>query len=379
MKAGKTLLEFWHRRSLPLVGALAVLLACVELFFDWQTWIELNVSIIYGLPLILAAAARSRRLLWSLAAVLILATFVIYFVQIQPGVFTVREPIFINRVLAAVELAFTAGLLHALIIAVDALDARGREAEEASGRKTRLLASVSHDLSTPLTTINVMADLIRRTADNPSLAAEIPGLAQNLQTNALSLSDLVSDMLDISYFDSGRVDLHESEFRLNDLVAEECRLLEPLAKAKGLTLSYQTAEPAIWLRADHVKLARVLRNLVSNAIKFTDAGSVSVSYALAADRALLIRVHDTGVGITPENLEQIFSEFTQLRSADRAGSQGWGLGLAICRRLVGLMSGEISVESQPNRGSVFTVRLPSARVLERQTDHARSAYLERNR
>ena len=340
-----------------LCGA-AVLLAAAEVYADWATWVQLDVSIVFSLPLVVAAAARNRRLIWILATLLLIATFVVYAVQIPAGTFNPREPFFLNRVLATATLLLSASLLHALTLAVDALDARGREAEEASTRKSVLLASVSHDIGTPLTTINLMADLIRHTADDPALAARVPELARSLQANALSVSDMVSGMLDISAIDSGRVMLHESEFSLDELFAQERTSLEPMAFAKGLQLHLASRSPALSLRADKAKLARVVRNLVSNAIKFTEAGSVTVSSALADRHMVVIAVSDTGIGIAPENLERIFGEFAQLRSSSEDERRGWGLGLAICKRLVGMMGGTISVESVLNRGSTFTVRLP---------------------
>jgi signal transduction histidine kinase len=298
-----------------------------------------------------------------LALVLISTTFLVYWMQIPPGVFRLGEPLFVNRVLSALSLVLTAGLLHVLILATNALEARRREAEEASGRKTRLLASVSHDMRSPLTTINLLADLIRRTAEDPALAKEVPGLAQNLQANASSLADLVTDVLDTASFESGKVELRESELPLNELLAGQCRSLQPLADAKGLRLEIQGAHPPISLRADRVKLARVLHNLIGNAVKFTASGGVTVSAGRGPGDAVLIRVHDTGAGIANENLERIFGDFAQLPGAHPVGTGGWGLGLPICRRLIGVMGGEISVESEPHRGSIFTVRLPASRVV----------------
>ena len=345
-------------RALLIGSALA--LAVVEIYIDWLTWIELNVAIVYSLPLVVAAAARNRRLIWLLALVLLTATFVVYARQIPPGHFAPREPFFVNRVLASVTLLLAASLLHGLTLAADALDAKGLQAEEASTRKSRLLASVSHDMRTPLTTINVMAELIRHTADDPALAAELPRLARSLQTSALSMSDMVGDVLDISAIDSGRIALHASEFALDDLLAQELQSFEPLARAKGLRLRLSEAHRPVRLLADKVKLARVVRNLVMNAIKFTDAGSVTVSSGVADDGAALIRVADTGIGIARENLDRIFGEFAQLRAASAEDKRGWGLGLAISRRLAGMMGGAIAVESRVNVGSTFTIRLPPA-------------------
>jgi signal transduction histidine kinase len=398
MTVRKGLLGFLHHRPVPSAGVLAVVLAAVEMVIDGGTWVELNVAILYTLPLVLAAAARNRRLVWGLAVSSVGMTFAVYFVQQGPAGFSLWEPFFVNRVLAAATVLLTAGLLHAWTLALDTLETQGqslkaqneqldaanrellrcqeeitrqneeldhrrREAEEASGRKTRLLTSMSHDIRSPLNAINLMAQVIRRTADNPALAAEIPGLAQRLQSNALSLADLVTDVLDIAAFESGRIDLRESEFSLDELLAEECRCLLPLAQAKGLRLAVEPTVAPVWVRADRVKLARVVNNLVTNAIKYTETGGVTLTAGLTPARGVLVRVCDTGVGISPEDLERIFDEFAQLRNPDHDRNKGWGLGLAICWRLLGVMGGTIKVESQPNRGSVFDVHLPPACVV----------------
>ena len=336
-----------------------MLLAAAEVYVDSNTWISLNVSIVYSLPLVIAAAARNRRVIWLLVAMLLAATFSVYAMQIQPGVFRPSEPLFVNRILASITLLLSATLLHALTVAVDKLDARGREAEEASTRKSRLLASVSHDIRTPLTTINLMADLIHHTAHDPALAARIPELARNLQADAAAVADMVSDVLEITAIASGRITVHESEFALDELLSQECASLDPMARAKGLRLDLEPSPP-VRLRADKVKLARVLPNLVTNAIKFTMAGKVGVSASLEPGRAVRIAVSDTGIGIAPADLQRIFGEFAQLRASSEDDRRGWGLGLAISKRLVGMMGGEITVESTLGRGSTFTVRLPGA-------------------
>lgn len=344
-------------------GATAIVLAAAAVLADWRTWIELNVAIIYVLPLVVVATTRNRALLWGLVTVLTCATFVVYARQIPDGSFSLRDHFFLDRILAAGNMLLTALLLHALMAAFDALDLRGREAEEASRRKTRLLASVSHDLSTPLTTINVIADLLRSAAGNPNLAAKLTGLAEDLQKSAASLSDLVANAFDMSQLDSGRSVLQETEFALDSLLADECRALEPLAASKSLYLRHATSGEPLRLRTDRVKLARVVRNLVNNAIKFTDVGGVAVDAGLAPDGSARISVADSGIGIDAASLERVFDEFVRIE-ADNAGRTGWGLGLAICRRLIGLMGGTVSVESRVGGGSVFTVILPDWRVVK---------------
>ncbi len=382
--AAPDFLQFLRRPAV--LGALAIALAAAEIFLDVTTWIQLNIAIIYSLPLVLAAGARSRRLLWGLAFVLVLITFIVYWLQDAQGSPSFHDEYFINRSLAAVTIVLAAALLHALSKAADALDARNQqlaatqgelvqrnreldrqraEAEEASDRKTRLLMSVSHDVRSPLTSINLMAELMSDAASNADRLAMLPGLAQNLRSNAQSLGNLVTDVLDIAYFDSGRIELRDSEFSLNDLMAEEARSLEPLASAKELSLTLQLPQPAVWLRADRIKLVRVLRNLVSNAIRFTPRGGVTIAAQPTQDGGLAIRVMDTGVGVAPEHLERIFADFTRLGRPASGDDPGWGLGLAICRRLTRLMGGDVSVESVPGRGSTFIVHLPSSRVVAR--------------
>jgi signal transduction histidine kinase len=376
-------METDSRRILPAVsvrvaGLLAVLLALTEVFIDWVTEIQVNVSMVYGLPLVVAAATRSRRLLWALMVFLVLTTFAVYAVQIPPGVFSPREPLFVNRVLAALALVLTAGLLHVGLIGIDILESqrrslkeqneelerRRREAEEASVRKTRFLAAASHDIRTPVNTIGLMAEVLCRAADHPELAVQVPDIAHRLQANALALAELVGDVLDVARSDAAHAELRVSDFSLNDLLAQEGARALPLAQTKGLRLEVEAPAEPLWLRTDRVKLGRVVGNLLGNAVKFTDAGGVTVSAARAPGGMALVRVRDTGVGIPAGELEHIFDEFVQLCNPERDRSKGCGLGLAICRRLVEALGGSIAVESESGRGSAFTVRLPPSCVAE---------------
>jgi signal transduction histidine kinase len=342
-------------------AAAAALLAAGEIFIDVVTLIPFNAAIVYGLPVALAGFARDRRLLWGLTALLVAATFAVYAVQIPPGVFTLTEPLFINRVLAAAGVLLTAALVHRVVDGVAALEARAREDREANERKTRLLASVSHDIHTPLTAINLIADMIRSLAGKPG--ADIADLARNLQASANALTNLVADVLDASALNSGRVQLHETDFPLDELMVEEHGQLAAAAEAKGLRLELDEASPPLWLHADRVKLARSIRNLINNAIKFTAAGRIELAWSVSPEGDALIRVRDTGHGIAPQDLDRLFVEFSRFDAPIGEQQEGWGLGLAICRRLVGLMGGSIAVDSRLGVGSTFTVRLPRARVL----------------
>jgi len=361
-------------RGATLAGTLALLVAAIEVFFDWSTPIEINVSIVYALPLVLAAATRSPRFLWGLTLFLVLTVFAVFDVQTPPGIFSPHERFFVDRELSAITLLFMAGMLHIAMLGIDAIDEqrrllneqnaqlerRRREAEDGSDRKTRLLASVSHDIRSPVNAIGLMADIIRLSSGDPDQAARIPHLAERLQANARSLADLVSDILDLSSFGSGRIRLRDSELVLDELLHEVCSRLLPLAEAKALHLVCEPMAQRIRLRTDKVALTRILDNLVSNAIKFTDRGGVSVAAELGPERAISIRVRDSGIGIAPESLASVFDEYARLSDVNRDHAKGWGLGLPICRRLAEALGGEIALESELHRGSVFTVRLPAA-------------------
>jgi len=244
------------------------------------------------------------------------------------------------------------------------LELRRREAEEASVRKTRFLAAISHDIRTPANAINLMSELIRRAAGDQAAGAPIQELSEKLQENVTTLLDLVGDLLDLARFDSGKSDLVETEFPLGDLLQREVAQFRPMADSRGVQLIVDSPIPPVWLRTDRVKVARVVANLIENALKFTPSGSVRVSADRTPDRnpRARIRVADTGMGIAPENLTRIFDEFLQVRNPERDVNKGSGLGLAICKRLVDLLGGTIDVQSAPGSGTTFTVELPASAI-----------------
>jgi len=246
------------------------------------------------------------------------------------------------------------------------LDARRREAEESSARKTRFLAAVSHDIRTPANAIGLLGELLQRAGENPAMAGEIPNIALQLRRSALALVNLVTDVLDLTRMDAGKIDLVESEFDLGELVRDECDHLRALAREKSLVFECLANHP-IRVRADRIKMGRVLQNLLGNAIKFTDSGQVraEVLTESGVQSGVQIRVTDTGRGIPADVLPRIFDEFFQLKSRtdDRSGSSGSGLGLTICKRLIEAMGGTLTAESEVGKGSIFTVTLPPVSIV----------------
>ena len=238
------------------------------------------------------------------------------------------------------------------------VDARRREAESASVRKTRFLAALSHDIRTPANAIGLLAELVQGAAAEDSAAEVLPRLTQRLKSSANALVQLVTAVLDFAQFESGIAKVEETEFELGGLLDEELTALAALASQKQLTLTVEPLETPIWLFSDRVKLARIVDNLVQNAIKFTAQGGVRVSAAIDDEHRVAIRVADTGVGIPESEQARIFDEFQQLKTAKQDAAEGVGLGLAICARLVEVLGGFISLQSKPGEGATFTVTLP---------------------
>jgi signal transduction histidine kinase/FixJ family two-component response regulator len=234
------------------------------------------------------------------------------------------------------------------------------EARQAVKAKSAFLANMSHEIRTPLNGIIGFADLLL--ADDPR-DDQKEALA-HLHAAGRSLMTVLDDVLDISKLEAGRYDLHPASFDVEELLEGIEALYYRDAKAKGLALTF-TRDPALprCLYADPDRIRQILGNLVSNAIKYTETGSVTVSVALADEAppdgdesSLRLRfdVRDTGIGIAAQNQNRVFDIFEQLNQSRRRRIAGTGLGLAICKRLVESMDGRIWVESEPGVGSVFS-------------------------
>jgi signal transduction histidine kinase len=195
------------------------------------------------------------------------------------------------------------------------------------------------------------------------MMGDVPELAQELQSSAMALVNLLSDVLDIARFDSNKVEMQESEFSLGALLQDEQKQLLPLAREKQLSLQIQLPVQPIILRTDRIKLARIVGNLIGNAIKFTEKGEIRISANHNADGTVDISVSDTGIGIAPEYQSHIFDEFFQIRNPERDRAKGSGLGLTICKRLVDAMGGTLQLKSAPGEGSTFAVTLPAFTVV----------------
>jgi CheY-like chemotaxis protein/nitrogen-specific signal transduction histidine kinase len=259
--------------------------------------------------------------------------------------------------------------------------AKARDAAEAaSAEKATLLANMSHEIRTPMTSVLGLSELLLREDLAPASLEHV----EQIRLSACSLVAIINDILDFSKLEAGRVSLKLSPVELRVVVTRTLAGLTVEAREQGLCIPVEvSSEVPAWVELDALRFGQVLLNLVGNAVKFTDEGSVRVSVT-AAPRgdglALQLVVADTGVGISAEDQAQIFEQFSQ----GAAGSQrdtGTGLGLTITRQLVDLMGGEILLESDVGRGAKFSVELPTrsvdapAAALESEPEHEVDAAL----
>ncbi len=249
----------------------------------------------------------------------------------------------------------------------DQLTHAKEKAEELARLKSSFLASMGHELRTPLTGVMGFADTLIDEVANPQHRE----FATIIKQAGERLLETINSVLDLSQLEAGTVNVKKRPIRVTLLVQEVLSLLDPLAKDKDLSIGMTTYAPEILVHADKILLQRVLDNLVGNAIKFTDTGSVVVE--IDADDALVyIRVKDTGQGIDPSFMPYLFDQFSQESAGLQRSHQGSGLGLAITKKLVTLLEGTISVESEVGVGSTFTVSLP----MVEHTASKRVAHLE---
>ena len=230
--------------------------------------------------------------------------------------------------------------------------------EEASKLKSQFLANISHELRTPLNAIMGYTSLFLE-----GILGELKELQRDklerVDANARHLVAVINNLLDLSRIESGRMPIHLESFSVTELVAEVMQEVEPLIARSRLTVTSDAAGDLPRLHSDRQKVKQILLNLLSNAIKFTPEGFVRVQCRYDEARGIVsLGVSDTGIGIPAEQQERIFEEFQQVDSSESRRYGGTGLGLAICKRLAGLLSGELDLVSRPGAGSTFTVHLP---------------------
>ena len=231
------------------------------------------------------------------------------------------------------------------------------DAEQASVAKSAFLANMSHELRTPLNAIIGYSELLLEDATSAGQASCVADIGKIIGAGKHLLA-LITDVLDLSKIEAGHMHLDVHDFALAEVVRGVVQTLQPLADAHGNVLRVADLGTAGRMRSDRTKVQQVLLNLVGNAIKFTEGGTVRLEIAREADGGVRIEVSDTGIGMTEAQVTRLFSEFTQADASTTRRYGGTGLGLAISQRLCRLMGGVITVTSAPGAGSTFVVRLP---------------------
>ncbi len=232
------------------------------------------------------------------------------------------------------------------------------ELEQASALKSQFLANISHEFRTPLNAILGYTHMLLHGVTGAVPDPQRKSLTR-IDSNSRHLLALINDILDITRIEAGRMPLNVTRFRLTDLIHEVMSELEPIIRRSNLAVTTRAKATLPMVRTDRQKVKQIVLNLLSNALKFTPSGSVTISTTLDGRNGLVgIIVRDTGVGIPEESQGKIFEDFRQLDNSPTRGYGGTGLGLSICRRLAQMLGGSIEVTSRLGEGSVFTLRLP---------------------
>lgn len=236
------------------------------------------------------------------------------------------------------------------------LDEKADHLRQADALKTKFLSNMSHEFRSPLNSILALSDLLLGHSDGP-LNSEQTQQVGFIRKAADDLYELVNDLLDLAKVEAGKVEVRPGFFEVANLFGALRGMLRPLFLNKSVSLAFEIDETLPLIYADEGKVSQILRNFISNALKFTERGEVRVSARHRDDR-LIIAVADTGIGIAKEDQERIFQDFAQIDSPLQRKLKGTGLGLPLSRKLAQLLHGAISVESQLGQGSTFTLNLP---------------------
>jgi PAS domain S-box-containing protein len=240
------------------------------------------------------------------------------------------------------------------------LEWQSQELQKASRLKSEFLANMSHELRTPINVILGYTSLLREEIYGSLTHEQDEALAKTYRTSQ-HLLELINDILDLSKIEAGKMPLHLEPVAVDELVAELSEALLPMLRERSLAYQVDVAEDLPVVRTDRTKLRQVLLNLLSNAVKFTHQGSVRIFVGRADDdTGIRIVVSDTGIGIRPEDLPAIFDDFRQIDQSHTREHGGTGLGLSITRKLLTLMGGSITAESEYGAGTTFTIDLPAS-------------------
>lgn len=237
------------------------------------------------------------------------------------------------------------------------LDEKADHLRRADEMKTRFLSNMSHEFRTPLNSQLALTRILLDRSDG-DLTDEQEKQIQFIRKGAESLYELVNDLLDLAKIEAGKIEIHPVEFQIENLFSALRGMLRPLL-VKSVNLVFEEPEDIPTLFTDEGKVSQILRNFLSNSIKFTERGEVRVSAQMSKDKNnVILNVSDTGIGIDAADQSRIFEEFTQIQNPQQRRVKGTGLGLPLCRKLAELLGGSVTVQSQLGMGSTFTATIP---------------------
>jgi signal transduction histidine kinase len=237
------------------------------------------------------------------------------------------------------------------------LDDNAERLRQASELKSRFLSYMSHEFRTPLGSIRSIARILLDKLDGP-LTAEQERQVCFVRDSATELTEMVNDLLDLAKIEAGRVAISPAWFEMVDLFAALRGMFKPILDSESVSLVMEEPVGVPRVYTDDKKLSQILRNFISNALKFTHEGEVRVAARGDDGETVTFSVADTGIGIAPEYHTAIFEDFVQVDSPIQKRLRGTGLGLSLSKRLAGLLGGSVAVRSEPGKGSTFSVTIP---------------------
>jgi signal transduction histidine kinase len=237
------------------------------------------------------------------------------------------------------------------------LDDKAAQLRDANELKSRFLSYMSHEFRTPLTSMTSIAGILLSRLDGP-LTAEQQKQVEFIRGSTRELTEMVNDLLDLAKVEAGRITISPEWFEMVDLFAALRGMFKPIVATTSVNLTFDEPEGEIKLFSDDKKVSQILRNFISNALKFTPEGDVRVSARMVDADHIEFAVTDTGIGIAPEHIPNLFADFVQLDVRLQKRLRGSGLGLSLARKFAELLGGRVGVESAVGKGSRFFVVLP---------------------
>ena len=238
------------------------------------------------------------------------------------------------------------------------LDENAAQLREAADLKSRFLSYMSHEFRTPLASITSIADILIEGLDGPLTAEQLRQI-NFVRGSVRELTEMVDDLLDLAKVDAGRISISPEWFEMVDLFSALRGIFRPIVASGAVSLTFEEPDALPRIYTDDKKLSQILRNFISNALKFTIEGEVRVTACLVKEGIVEFAVYDTGIGIDEEHLPALFSDFVQIDTRIQKRLRGTGLGLSLAKKFAELLGGTVGVSSKVGKGSRFSVQIPT--------------------